>query len=204
MNLRMLSFRGVMGTLEFISALVKALAWPTAAVTVLVLFRRSFRALLPNLNRFRYKDLEVEFGTELAALKTQMESSAEPKSPSPTKDEEASDFYRAVGDASPRAAIVEAWIGLETAAVSSARALDLLPQGRPVSFPRLVAALRSQELVTRREAEVLGRLRTLRDAAAHDHKLDIGEAEVEEFIEVTRDVAENIASRTRQKIPKNC
>ena len=62
-----------MGTLEFIAALVEALALPAAAVMVLVLFRRSVRALLPNLNRFRYKDLEVEFSKELAAVRAQLE-----------------------------------------------------------------------------------------------------------------------------------
>ena len=88
--------------------------------------------------------------------------------------------------------------------MSSARALDLLPQDRPVSFPRLLAALRSHELVTPQEAEGLGKLRRLRNVAAHDHKLNIGEAELEEFIEVTRDIAENVASRAWKEMPKNC
>lgn len=193
-----------MGTLEFIAALVQAVAWPAAVVTVLVLFRRSLRALLPNLNRFRYKDLEVEFGKQLAAVREQLEPPAKPKRLPPAEDEEAVDYYRAVAETSPRAAIIEAWIGLETTAVSSARALDLLPNDRPVSFPRLLSALRSSELLTAREAEGLGKLRTLRNAAAHDHKLDIGEAEVEEFIGVTRDIAESIAARAWQKMPKNC
>ncbi len=189
-----------MEILNFVAALVDSLAWPAALVTVLVLFRRPLRALLPNLNRLRYKGLEVEFGQELAAVRQQIKPATDAKKLQ--ADQEAADYYRAVGETSPRTAIIEAWIGMETSAISSVRTLDLIPPDGAVPFPKLLTALRHGELLSERGAQALGRLRNLRNAAAHDPDLEIGEEAVDEFIELTRSIGEKIAGRAWERMPK--
>jgi len=191
-----------MSTLEVIAAVVDALAWPISTLAILVLFRQSLRALLPTVNRFKYKDIEVEFGKELAEVRKQLRPPPENKRLEAGDDE--ADYYRAVGEASPRTAIIEAWIGMETTAVSSARALDLLPANRHAPFPKWVSALRKAELLTDQEANGLSRLRDLRNSAAHEWRLRIGHHEVDEFIQVSRDIAESIAVRTWERMPKGC
>lgn len=57
-----------MDILTFIASLVQALAWPMAAVVLIILLRKPLGSLLPMMRKLRYKDLEADFGAELMVL----------------------------------------------------------------------------------------------------------------------------------------
>jgi len=67
-----------MDTRTFVVEMTRALAWPLAAVAVVLVFRRSVVRLLPHLTRFKYDKFEVQFAKELAAVERQAEAALPP------------------------------------------------------------------------------------------------------------------------------
>src|SRR5687767_11908013 len=67
--------------LQFIAAIVAALAWPLAVVVVALLFRASVGKLIPGLSRLKWKDLELEFKKELAHLSAAAQQAQLPPPP---------------------------------------------------------------------------------------------------------------------------
>lgn len=65
-----------MDWLTFIASIVASLAWPAAAVSVVFVLRRALNRLLPDLNRVRYKDWELEFGRQVAQARVEIEAGA--------------------------------------------------------------------------------------------------------------------------------
>ncbi len=109
-----------MDELTFISEIIKALAWPTVTVAIVFLLKKPIVELVPLMKKLKYKELELEFSQEVMALRVEaieapiLEMSEDKDlSLSPSKALELVPF-------STRAAIMEAWIELETAAVEIA------------------------------------------------------------------------------------
>jgi hypothetical protein len=55
-------------TPQFITEMVKALAWPAVVLIGLVVLRKHLNELLPLLSRLKYHDIEIEFGKKLSEL----------------------------------------------------------------------------------------------------------------------------------------
>src|SRR5207302_10307190 len=114
-----------MDPLEFIAAIVAALAWPAAVVVLALMFRQSLAKLLPGLTRLKWKDLELEFKRELSELS--VAAQAAQLSPLPTPPQLPGQVapqlpatrilegeIEAVAEVSPRAVIPLAWAAVET------------------------------------------------------------------------------------------
>ena len=120
-----------MDWLTFTASVIDSLAWPAAAVAIVFALRRSLNKLLPDLNKLKYKDLELEFGKQVAEAKMEIERTVKP--PQLPESEMAqvgrdAAYFEALADISPRAAVLEAWLPFEAAA--SAIAQDIGVQQR--------------------------------------------------------------------------
>jgi hypothetical protein len=57
-----------MDVLGFIASIIDSLAWPAAIVVLVVVLQAPLRKLLQELTRFRYEEVEIDFGREVQRL----------------------------------------------------------------------------------------------------------------------------------------
>jgi hypothetical protein len=193
-----------MDNLTFIAELLKAFAWPITLLIILLIFRKSIAARIPGINKLKFKDFELEFNKQLSAVKHEIEVSTKEEVWSTTEEQEddsTSDIYASIAEVSPRAAILESWIGFETTAVSSARALNLIKSKGPVSFPNLLRILLKNELINSKEESSITKLRTLRNQVVLESNVNLTKESAVEYAWIIREIAEEIARRTWSRLP---
>ena len=201
-----------MDWLTFVESVIRAVAWPAVFVASVYILRRPLGAVITGIVKLRYKDLEVEFGRELARVQEQLQLPRNEKSraklePPPAEAavaDEVLDYYASIAEVSPRAAVLEAWIGFETTAASSARVLDLLHGDRPVPFRQLLAALRKGQLLSDGDISGLTKLRELRNQVVHDPHAHISREDAVRYAWMIRELGEEVAAQTWRQMPKNC
>jgi hypothetical protein len=155
----------------FAAEVIKALAWPLTVLGLFVALRRPLLGLLPLVTRLRYKDLEFDFArrleeasVEAAALAAGAAARGAPAAPAPAVPR----ARRAQARTSPRAAVLEAWIRLEAAALEAARRRGAPEPVAQLRAPtRLIEALEEHGVINARQAAVFHDLRNLRNSAAH-------------------------------------
>ncbi|AZQ83860.1 hypothetical protein EKO29_07365 [Colwellia sp. Arc7-635] len=96
----------------FTTEIVKALAWPVSAITLVFLLRKPIIDLVPLMKKLKYKELELEFSQEMKALKSDVtiNSVKDAQAVSSSTNSKALDLL----SFSARAGIMEAWIEVET------------------------------------------------------------------------------------------
>ncbi len=157
-----------MDLLTFIAELVKALAWPAAVLIIFLFLRKPILELIPLLQRIKYGGLEIDFGKRIQELAVEADQAL----PAPARPGKTSEYIEKsmtnLAYISPRAAVLEAWLELEEAAVSAAkrRGLNLTSQEErsPIA---LGSALERSGILDHKQMEIYTRLRNLRNAAAH-------------------------------------
>ena len=155
-----------MDWLSFIAAIVKALAWPLTVLGIFLVLRRPLAGLLPLLARLRFKDLELDFGRRLAEARAEAATLPATQLPAPTATND--DALIRLADASPRAAILEAWLRVEAAALTAARRRGTTEPISQLRTPgRLIESLEELGVIDARQAAVFHELRSLRNSAAH-------------------------------------
>ena len=147
-----------MDTLTFIVELVKALAVPTAAVVISLVFRDQLRTLLARIRKGKVGSTEFEFEQEIQALT----ESARKALPLPSEPTTAS---ISLSTLNPRAAILEAWLGVESTAHSIAFGNNIIVPKNPAAIGR---ALEKQGFISVDDLSIFDHLRLLRNQAIHD------------------------------------
>ena len=102
-----------MNTLEFISKIIEAIAWPLSIVVLAFLLRNPIKSLIPLLSKLKYGDVELEFGKDVTKLSEKVNLELfDIKS----KDETLALRDRAMSllKVSPKAAVIEVWRAVET------------------------------------------------------------------------------------------
>jgi hypothetical protein len=150
-----------MDVLTFVAAIVKALAWPVAAIVIAVLFRKQLRALLERIRKGKIGPAEFEFEQEVKELVEQ--TPAPLQLPTPTAAPTVS-----LATNNPRAAILEAWLRVE----SSAHRLSYYSGSTPPSTSRnttnILRSLGKTGLLSSDDIALFNDLRGLRNQAVHD------------------------------------
>ena len=155
-----------MDWLTFIAQMTQALAWPVTAVVMVVLLRRPLARLIPLLQRLRYGPLELDFERRVAELAVEAERELPPE-PRPG-DNPAEARLLELAQVSPRAAVLEAWLQVEQAAMALSRREGLALSSRELRTPLLLGqALEQAGALDESKLEIYHRLRNLRNAAAH-------------------------------------
>lgn len=160
-----------MDVLTFISQLVSTLAWPAVVVGAMLFLRRELPQLVASLRKLRFKEVEVEFGeaAEQVAIET---SSAVPLPKPDTKlsgenEQDVEAQLNSIADLSPRAAVLEAWLRVEAAAVALIRKRGANAVGPTPGPLRLRQALLQTNVLTPSQLGVYQSLHKLRNEAVH-------------------------------------
>lgn len=188
--------------MDYLVRIIEALAWPGVALIALFVLRGPIADLIPMLQRLKYKDLELEFERDLDKLREEARD-ARSKTTLPPSDESVVadlDYYlQQVRESSPRNAVIEAWLGLESSAVSTATHFKLMPEQARVTASSALKALVTAGVLSDNDMRIINELRLLRNKAVHELSASISEYEAAKFLEISRDVSDIIAGEAWQK-----
>ena len=169
-----------MNSFEFIASLVESLIWPATIFTLFLLIKEPLIQLLTRVSHLKYKGLEADFLQTLNHLKA---STTETANEAATNAQDVPTVtLRDLADISPRTAILEAWIKIETAT------RDLFESA---GFPRRKFYQGLERLPDEKKEQikhVLGpytELRVLRNKAVHSSEVELTPKIAHEYIDVT-------------------
>ena len=190
-----------MDWLTFISKVIEALAWPGAFLAVLLVIRKELPVIARSLRRFKFKDVEIEFGEAAEAIATEAKDAVPPGKPdvrlSGQSKEEMATRLASIAELSPRAAILEAWLQVEAAAVDVVRKRGTTTLSSMSGPMRLRDSLFRAEVLGARQIAVFEKLRILRNEAAHVPDAQFTRESVASYVEAALSMAaylEGIAS----------
>lgn len=173
-----------MSILEFIASVVASVAWPSSVFGCIWLLRHELKKLFPFITSLKAPGVEITLDRQVSAVK-ELADAAIPDSQSQIASESKGAFdvvYRLL-DISPRSALIESWRLLEQAGyLALGSDIDSLkPHLRsPASFGE---ALRKAGRLTSEEMNIIMKLRTLRNQAAHLQELQIDEDTARDYVE---------------------
>jgi hypothetical protein len=188
-------------SLTFIAELVKALAWPATIVTAIALLRRSLLQLIPGLQKFKYKDLEVEFEKQLEAAKAEVAGSnvlnvsveheakfdqGMPRSESILEDSihlpNMMQNIERIAVVSPRAAIAEAWRFVDLAAHRAIKNEGLSRPRNPQANEKVLTEI---GILPDNLKALYSDLRSMRNSAVHALDMDLTPGQAIEYAMLT-------------------
>lgn len=167
-----------MDALTFISKLVEALVWPAIVVWLLWYLKEHLPALARSLRKLKFSGVEMEFEKQAEKLATETET-AIPATP-PFEDP-AIARLRQIGEISPRAAIVEAWVRVEINAAEVVRRAGLQMPTAPGPL-QLLSSLKQLGVLTAPQVSAFRHLRELRNMAVHAMDMDVTPEAVNQYI----------------------
>ncbi|MGR0138941.1 MULTISPECIES: DUF4145 domain-containing protein [Pseudomonas] len=166
-NKRFLKGAQTMDWLQFFSSVISSLAWPTAVITLAWLMRNPLSKLVPLIRTLKYKDLQIDIGEQLEAVRDQVGQKGEelnlPIEAPPLS-------YKSLAQADPRAAVLSAWLPVETELYEIAAKLGISGKPSPLL---LIQELERAGVLDQVTFDTLDKLRRIRNSAIH-----ITEAEV--------------------------
>lgn len=182
-----------MDLLTFLAEAIKSLAWPTAGIILALMIRKPVVELIPFLRKLKYKELEMEFSKEMAELKADAVALEPPKMQE--KLTQASTEARLLNlvSFSTRAAILEAWLEVESAATTTASSFwNMSPNEIFRNHLRLGEYLHQCKVMDKNQLEIFNKLRELRNKAAHAEELNLSENDAISYIELASLLAAHI------------
>lgn len=197
----------MMDALQFIASIVGSLAWPAAIVILAFMLQTPFRKLLLELTRFRYGDMEIDFGREVRNLEDRAKTAGLqlPERPAAPKLG-ATDSSQIIADASrlatdfPGPAVALAWTAVEYELMQAVMRLSISADYPPYNSPlKNVALLHEVGNLDGETRKLIDRMRNLRNAAVHPstERVSISPDEAGEFIALTIAVTRKLKSLTR-------
>jgi hypothetical protein len=160
-----------MDWLTFISNVIDSLAWPSVVVVILFLLRKELPNIAKLIRKFKYGDLEVEFGESAKVVKEKSATALPEPSPNARLSggslQEQRDRLSFLSELAPRSAILESWLQIESSAVDLIRKKGL-DSFRSLPGPtRLRDHLRNTGILNEEQLLVFEELRKLRNEAVH-------------------------------------
>lgn len=183
-----------MSGLEFIAALVSALAWPATAVIVTVIFRRQLAVLLARpFSSMKAGPLELVWDREIAEAEAEVEP--RPDAPhSAAGEASVTDPLREVARVAPAAAVVQAFARLEEQLrqLLDAAGVDARGTARQMGRQALDAGLIQPETMS-----AIDGLAVLRNLAAHGRQAELDEQRALDFLALVDAVSYALSSSSR-------
>jgi len=181
--------------MELFVQLIIGLSWPIATVWIVYLLKGELQNLLRRLSNLKYKDIEAKFEHGLTKAEAQIITIEKTSPKSVTFNPEVNSVLeqlRRIAQASPRAAIMEAWILIESAAGKSG-----FVQG--AAIPRINAPLFADWLVKNEKlpqgsVELIMELRKLRNQAAHIPDFALTYEEADRYLQLAAKLSNLILS----------
>ncbi len=179
--------------MELLVELLIGIAWPAATIWIAYLFSGEVRGLLTRLSHLKCKELKAKFEKELAEAEAEAKKVEQQRKialPSPEHLSQL-DQLRRIADVSPRAAIMEAWVLIETSAFSAGFASGTT---RPIVNPySVVKHLAESGKISEESINLMHKLRKLRNQAAQLPDFALTQEEAERYLELAAKIAELIS-----------
>lgn len=176
-----------------VAVVIGACAWPLTALLLVLLLRKPLLDLAEGvkLARLKYRDWELIFREKVDRLETEAERADIPK-PTDAKEKRQTRELFELADVSPRAAVLGAWLVVESA-------LDRLAEdyGLRTDCPRTFIvsdALRKRGRISFEVFHILKELRHLRNIAAREKDFEVGTEEVFDYIRLAFRMADSLES----------
>ncbi|MBK5415033.1 DUF4145 domain-containing protein [Pseudomonas sp. TH31] len=150
-----------MDWLQFFSSIVSSIAWPAAVVMLAYLMRNPLAKLIPLIRTLKYKDLQIDIGEQLEAVREQVDAKGE--TPEIATQEPPLSF-QSLAKADPRAAVLSAWIPVETELNDISRKMGMDLRSSTI---RILAALYQANVLDELTFNTLQKLRHIRNTAVH-------------------------------------
>lgn len=157
-----------MNTLEFISSIIKSIAWPSVIIVIIITLRKPLIKLLLNIDKVTYSNIAIEFSEELKAAKQNLEK-AKPVFSMKSKQDKSftkkeSEIIE-VAKISPSASITMSWLMVEDAIY------QIIDNGfqdeKEITLLQSIQFLREQGVISPEIETVLHKLSRLKNSAAH-------------------------------------
>jgi hypothetical protein len=176
-----------MNSLEFIASIIDSLAWPAALFSVIFFFRGKVPELIPYINKLKYKEFELEFRESVRELGAEAKALEGERATEPPEDPNVADQLYALAEISPRAAILEAWLGVESHAAMALRSREVATDEelRKLAPMRLARLIESTTTLNDEELKIFHKLRELRNRAVHLGDPDLTAQDVAEYIDLS-------------------
>ena len=186
-----------MDVYTFLSELVKALSWPIAVILIVFILRKPLSGLIPLLQRFKYKDLELEFGQRVERVRAGVRSELPMEPPLTSLPAEVQDRILKLSETSPRSAILEAWRELELRLHEAASTMPEFRSSRHQSPLDAIHMLQKSERLSPQVSAVVQDLRALRNRAAHATDFALSCESAQEYLRATDEVGAAIQILTK-------
>jgi hypothetical protein len=181
-----------MNWMQFIAAIVRAVAWPAVVMVAAVLLRRPLVRLIPLLRHLKYGELELEFAEGVQSAREEAEVTLAPLTAPVARVPEVDSLLQLATE-SPRLAVVGAWRLVESSAHRACAALGVpVERGRPFAGLELTYALRREGVLDDATLTMMNRLRSLRNQAVHGEEFSVDEASAREYVRLAEALAQRI------------
>ena len=174
-----------MDILTFTLEVIKATAWPLSAILIVILLKEPLAALLKQMKTLKYKDVEIDFGEKIDSV-TQEASKELPEVPATTEVED--EKIKELAQLSPRGAVLEAWINVESAFKEAAQRHgfidDKINPFQPGKFSSIIYQFQVSEHIGKGTIEIFQKLNRLRNEAVHLEEFSFDSKAAVEFIQL--------------------
>lgn len=172
-----------METLEFISNIIESIAWPLSVILLGLILKKPIKALIPLLSKLKYRDVELEFGTDVTNLSAKVNEEF-----SGIEDKPETDSLRnrtmSLIPVSPKSAIIEVWRAVETNLVDLSTQnkieLDRTLLRKPI---KLAENLLRKQIIEESQYAIVEDMRILRNKVVHYDKEEITAENALEYLD---------------------
>lgn len=187
-----------MDTFTFIVEIIKAVIWPVTVILILILLWKPINSFFPTMAKLRYKDLEIHFTRQVFQLAKEAKHSLD--ATLSNIDEELRTEHKKlldIAEVSPRAALLESWMILESNAFQAMKRKDPKLTTTILKTPLQVGiTMEKMGIINCSQKEIFDKLRNLRNAAAHAMDFTFDTRAAMEFVEMALNLAAHIRMRT--------
>ncbi len=178
--------------MDYFVEIVKAIAWPVAIIWLGYIFRKEVRLLLGRLSSVKYGEVEASFSKELAEAEFSAQKIKVQNPESTQLNLSQKEQLFRIAEVSPRAAVVEAWTLIETAAVKKGLTYGVtIPRTNP---KLIVEYLNNSGKFSPESLSLIEQLRRIRNQASHLPDFAITQSEAERYLELAAQSASVIES----------
>jgi hypothetical protein len=157
-----------MDWLTFISNMTGALAWPSAAAAIALIFRSQIQNLVKNLSRLKWGEVEAQFGQKVESIREEAKSF---ENDPDYEDQPIERKLVELVESHPHLAVAEGWKGLERSITNLA--VNRLGADRSQSISSLIDALARSTLVPPAMITTIANIREVRNRAVHEINADV-------------------------------
>lgn len=185
-----------MSVLDFIAALVAALAWPIALIVVVLMLRSHIPAFLRSLRKFKLSGFEVELERTRADIETAVAVATETETTATDSIEETSPAMAVLGD--PTTMILRMHRRLEEELQLRLKAAGVEGTDKK-SANQLVALGVAEGIITESAAEAVRGVSVLRNLAAHGRGEKVTASEAAEYVALVEATLFSLRAKPKKK-----